>query len=87
MFSEIGIVLGQINIFGIGIYLAIIGLIFAIARGIGNQNKEQILMWSITLGMFATLLLFRDDYIKGVLFITTVIVIIIYGLNKLGRSP
>lgn len=87
MFETIGTLLSNFNIFGVGLYLVIIGLIFAVSRGISGNEKGQILLWSITLGIFATLLLFKSDVIKGFLFITTTLVIIIYGLSILGRRP
>jgi chromate transport protein ChrA len=87
MFEQVGTILNEFNILGVGIYLAVIGLIFAISLGIGKREKEQVLLWSIALGSFGTLLLFRDDYIKAFLFLTTAFIIILYGLTKLGVSP
>lgn len=87
MFEEIGTIMNNINLFGMGTYIAIAGLIFAIARGISSGNKEQMMIWGVTLGMFGTLLLFSDDYIKGILALTTVILMVLYGISKLGVTP
>lgn len=84
MFETVGTLLNEINIFDSAIYLAVLGIIFGASRGISKGNKEQTLLWAITLGIFSTLLIFREDVIKGGLFLTTALIMIIYGITKLG---
>lgn len=88
MFEAFETMIDSFNILGVGLYIAVAGLVFAIARGMSRGNREQTLLWTIALGIFGVILTFNDDYIKGLLFITVSILIIIYGLTKLGiRKP
>lgn len=86
MFEAVGTLLGSINIFGVGIYLVIVGMMFSIARGI-TRDKEDMVLYFIIIGSFGTILLFSEDYIKTFIFLTVGLAIIIYGLNYLrGRK-
>jgi ABC-type uncharacterized transport system permease subunit len=85
VFEAIGIIFGNINIFGTGMFILVLGLIFALARGI-TKDKQDMLLYTIIFGMFGTILIFKESFLQNSLFVTISIMIIIWGWNYLDKS-
>ncbi len=58
--EQFAVLFGSISIFGIGSFLVIGGLWFAIARGF-TKNTTSLLELMIAIGCFGFILIFEDD--------------------------
>lgn len=82
VFEAIGTMLDSFSFFGMGIYPVLAGLLFAISRGL-SKDKETMMMYGIIICGFSMLFIFNNDYSKTALFLTTGVLVIIYGFKFL----
>ena len=80
MFETVGTMLGSINLLGMGIFLVITALAFAIAKGMTRNIQDTIIMFIMMVSV-GIVLLFENDAIQTALYITAGLMIIIYGLK------
>lgn len=85
VFETIGTMLNSFSIFGMGVYVLLIAMGFAIAKGM-SRTKESMMMYGIILFGFSMLFLYKRDVSKTALFLTTGLLVIVYAFKFMEKN-
>jgi len=85
VFEIIGDLVSGINLLGVGMYIAVAGIIFAIVNGL-TKDEEDGMLYAITITAFASIMMFATDGIQTMLYVTGALLIIVYVLKYMGNK-